>query len=43
METMERDALYIAQQVKFIRNMHRLTQESLADASGLSTRTIEKI
>lgn len=43
METMERDALYIAQQVKFIRKMHRLTQENLADAAGLSTRTIEKI
>ena len=26
METMERDPLYIAEQVKFIRKMHRLTQ-----------------
>ena len=43
METMERDPLYIAEQVKIIRKMHRLTQENLADAAGLSTRTIEKI
>jgi len=43
METMERDPLYIAEQVKFIRRMHRLTQENLADAAGVSTRTIEKI
>lgn len=43
METMERDPLYFAKQVKFIRKMHRLTQENLADAAGLSTRTIEKI
>lgn len=43
MDTMERDPIYIAQQVKFIRKMHRLTQENLADAAGVSTRTIEKI
>lgn len=43
METMERDPLYIAEQMKFIRKMHRLTQENLADAAGLSSRTIEKI
>lgn len=43
MDTMERDPLYIAEQVKFIRKMHRLTQENLADAAGVSTRTIEKV
>jgi transcriptional regulator with XRE-family HTH domain len=43
METMERDPAYIAQQVKFIRKMYRLTQENLADAAGLTARTIEKI
>ena len=43
MDTMERDPLYIAGQVKFIRKAHRLTQENLADAAGVSTRTIEKI
>lgn len=43
METMERDPAYIAEQVKFIRKMHKLTQENLADAAGLTTRTIEKI
>ncbi|MBX9791836.1 MAG: helix-turn-helix domain-containing protein [Sphingomonas sp.] len=43
MDTMERDPLYIAEQVKFIRKMHPLTQDNLADASGLSTRTIEKV
>jgi transcriptional regulator with XRE-family HTH domain len=40
---MERDPSFIAQQVKFIRKMSRLTQENLADAAGLTTRTIEKI
>jgi transcriptional regulator with XRE-family HTH domain len=43
METMERDPAYIAQQVKFLRKMLKLTQENLADAAGLTTRTIEKI
>lgn len=43
MDTMERDPLYIAEQVRFIRKAHRLTQGNLADAAGLSTRTIEKI
>lgn len=43
METMERDPAYIAEQVKFIRKWHELTQENLADAAGLTTRTIEKI
>jgi transcriptional regulator with XRE-family HTH domain len=43
MDTMERDPTYIAQQVRFLRKMLRLTQENLADAAGLTTRTIEKI
>ncbi|MDX8521147.1 helix-turn-helix domain-containing protein [Mesorhizobium dulcispinae] len=43
MDTMERDAAYIAEQVKFIRKWHGLTQENLADAAGLTTRTIEKV
>lgn len=43
METMERDPRFIADQMKFIRKMHRLTQENLADAAGISSRTIEKI
>ena len=43
METMERDPQFIAKQVKFIRKMFRLTQENLADAAGLTTRTIEKV
>lgn len=43
MDTMERDAAYIAEQVKFIRKWHGLTQENLANAAGLTTRTIEKI
>lgn len=43
MDMMERDPLYIAERVKFIRKMHRLTQENLAEAAGLSTRTIEKV
>jgi len=43
MDTMERDPQYIAEQVKFLRKTYRLTQENLADAAGLTTRTIEKI
>jgi transcriptional regulator with XRE-family HTH domain len=43
MDTMERDPTYIAQQVKFLRKMFQLTQENLADAAGLTSRTIEKI
>jgi transcriptional regulator with XRE-family HTH domain len=43
METMDRNPAYIAQQVKFLRKMFKLTQENLADAAGLTTRTIEKI
>src|ERR1700722_6734956 len=43
MDTMERDPSFIARQVKFIRTMFRLTQENLADAAGLTTRTIEKV
>lgn len=43
MESMEREPAYIAKQVKFIRKMFRLTQENLAEMSGLTTRTIEKV
>lgn len=43
METMERDPAYIAQQVKYLRRWHKLTQENVADMAGLTTRTIEKV
>ncbi|ALG60978.1 MULTISPECIES: helix-turn-helix domain-containing protein [Citromicrobium] len=43
MDTLKRDPEYIAEQVKLIRKMFSLTQENLADAAGLSSRTIEKI
>ncbi len=43
MKTMERDPAYIAKQVKFLRSHLRMTQDNLAEASGLSLRTIEKI
>ncbi len=43
METMEREAEYIATQCKHLRKMFGLTQENLADASGLTARTIQKV
>ena len=43
METMERDAAYIASQCRFLRKMLGLTQENLADAAGLTVRTIQKV
>ena len=43
MEVMERDPAYIAQQLKFLRKTFRFTQENLADAAGLTVRTIEKL
>lgn len=43
METMERDADYIASQCKFLRKMLSLTQENLADTAGLTIRTIQKV
>ena len=43
MEVMERAPDHIAQQEKFLRKTFRLTQENLANAAGLTTRTIEKI
>jgi transcriptional regulator with XRE-family HTH domain len=43
MDTMKRDPAYIAQQVKFLRKTHGLTQENLADAAGVTTRTVEKV
>lgn len=43
MEIMERDPKYIAETVKLIRTMFKFTQENLADAANLSTRTIQKV
>lgn len=43
METMERDAECIARQCKFLRRMLVLTQENLADAAGLTVRTVQKL
>ena len=43
METMERNAEYIASQCKFLRKMLSLTQENLADAAGVTVRTIQKV
>lgn len=43
METMERNAEYIANQCKYIRKIFALTQENLADAAGLTVRTIQKV
>ena len=42
METMERDPKYIADTLRSLRKMYGLTQENLAGAATLSTRTIEK-
>lgn len=42
METMQRDPKFIAEQIRFLRKIFGLTQENLADAANLSTRTIEK-
>ena len=41
--TMEFDAPYVAEQLRFLRKVKKLTQENVADACNLSTRTIEKI
>lgn len=43
METMDRDPAYIAEQVRLLLKVHGLTQQNLADLSGLTTRTIEKV
>lgn len=43
METMERDPQYIAATVRRLRKAFGLTQENLADAANLTTRTIEKV
>jgi transcriptional regulator with XRE-family HTH domain len=42
METMERDPKHIAETVRLLRQMYSLSQEALAVAAGLSTRTVEK-
>ena len=43
MDTTVREPEYIAQQVKLLRKMYGLTQENLAEAAGISTRTVEKV
>lgn len=43
MDTMTYDPAFIAEQVKYLRRYHRMTQENLATAANLSTRTIEKV
>ena len=43
METMDIDAKYIADRSRFIRKTLGWTQENLADAAGLTTRTVEKV
>jgi transcriptional regulator with XRE-family HTH domain len=43
MNIMPYDPAFIAEQVKFLRRYHKMTQENLATAANLSTRTIEKI
>ncbi|GGO50306.1 DNA-binding transcriptional regulator, XRE-family HTH domain [Roseovarius pacificus] len=43
MHTMEVDPIFIAERCKYIRTMFEWTQENLADAAGLTTRTIEKV
>jgi transcriptional regulator with XRE-family HTH domain len=43
MHTTERDPQYIADTVRLLRKMLGLTQENLAQAANLSTRTIEKV
>jgi transcriptional regulator with XRE-family HTH domain len=43
MDAMERDPVYIAKQVKFLRRWRKLKQANVADMAGLTTRTIEKI
>ena len=42
MRTMERDPEYIAKQLKLLRKLFGWTQEAVAAAAGLTTRTIEK-
>lgn len=39
----EIEPTYIAKQCRFIRQVHKLTQENLSEMSGLSVRSIEKI
>lgn len=39
----EIEPTYIAKQCRFIRQVHKLTQENLSEMAGLSVRSIEKI
>jgi DNA-binding XRE family transcriptional regulator len=41
--TIEQDPMFVAAQVKLLRKVFALKQQNLADLSGLTTRTIEKI
>lgn len=43
MNTMERDPAFIADQLRSLRKLHRLTQDNVAEAAGLTRRTIEKL
>lgn len=43
MEVVERDPIFIAEQMRSLRKRHGLTQDNLAEAAGLTTRTIEKL
>lgn len=42
MKTIDRDPQFIADRLRMLRKMFRLTQENLADAANVSRRTIEK-
>lgn len=43
MDTMERDPVYIARQLRSLRKLHNLTQDNVAEAASLTRRTIEKL
>jgi transcriptional regulator with XRE-family HTH domain len=43
MDTMAYHPAFIADQMKFLRRYHKMTQDNVATAANLSTRTIEKI
>lgn len=43
MQTMEVDPKFIAERCRYIRKMLKWTQENLAEAAGVTTRTIEKV
>ena len=43
MDTVTYDPAFIADRVKFLRHYNKMTQDNLATAANLSTRTIERI